>query len=122
MKRDLFHELLERYEMARLTSSLGVFEQDKRIKIIDRPYSPGVPSNLPFFVFTIAGMVGGVFLGCGMAVLLELTDTSVRRIAMLEEITGAPVLTRIPELSDDIIPLKEGSKLIAGEAKVIESK
>ncbi|MBE1273965.1 GumC family protein [Enterovibrio baiacu] len=121
VKRELFHELLERYEMARLTSSLGVFEQDKRIKVIDRPYSPGVPSNLPIIVFTIAGMVGGIFLGCGMAVLLELTDTSIRRIAMLEEITGAPVLTRIPELSDDVIPPKEGSKLIAGEAKVIES-
>ncbi|WP_281544895.1 chain-length determining protein [Grimontia sp. SpTr1] len=96
VKRMLFEELLERQEKARLTSSLGVFEQDKRIKIIDRPYSPSRPSNLPIIVFAIAGMVGGVFLGCGLAVIMELTDTTIRRIDTLETITGAPVLTRIP--------------------------
>ncbi|KKD60207.1 chain-length determining protein [Grimontia sp. AD028] len=96
VKRMLFEELLERQEKARLTSSLGVFEQDKRIKIIDRPYSPSTPSNLPIIVFAIAGMVGGVFLGCGLAVIMELTDTTIRRIDTLETITGAPVLTRIP--------------------------
>ncbi|NGN98327.1 chain-length determining protein [Grimontia sp. S25] len=96
VKRMLFEELLERQEKARLTSSLGVFEQDKRIKIIDRPYSPSTPSNLPIIVFAIAGMVGGVFLGCGLAVIMELTDTTIRRIHTLETITGAPVLTRIP--------------------------
>lgn len=96
VKRMLFEELLERQEKARLTSSLGVFEQDKRIKIIDRPYSPSTPSNLPIIVFAIAGMVGGIFLGCGLAVIMELTDTTIRRIDTLETITGAPVLTRIP--------------------------
>ncbi|USH05094.1 chain-length determining protein [Grimontia kaedaensis] len=96
VKRMLFEELLERQEKARLTSSLGVFEQDKRIKIIDRPYSPSTPSNLPIIVFAIAGMIGGIFLGSGLAVLMELTDTTIRRINTLEAITGAPVLTRIP--------------------------
>ncbi|MDD1783954.1 chain-length determining protein [Enterovibrio sp. ZSDZ35] len=101
VKRTLFHELLERYEMARLTSSLGVFEQDKRIKVIDRPYSPASPSNLPVVIFTIAGLFGGIFLGVGLAILLELTDTTIRRIARLEAITGAPVLTRIPKIESD---------------------
>ncbi|KXF83508.1 Wzz/FepE/Etk N-terminal domain-containing protein [Enterovibrio coralii] len=101
VKRALFHELLERYEMARLTSSLGVFEQDKRIKVIDRPYSPASPSNLPIVVFTIAGLFGGIFLGIGLAILLELTDTTIRRISRLEAITGAPVLTRIPKIESE---------------------
>lgn len=101
VKRVLFEELLERHEKARLTSSLGVFEQDKRIKIIDRPYSPSTPSNLPLAVFAIAGLVGGVFLGGGLAVVMELTDTTIRRINTLEAIIGAPVLTRIPLVKQD---------------------
>ncbi|WP_394208964.1 GumC family protein [Enterovibrio calviensis] len=108
VKRQLFQELLERHEMARLTSSLGVFEQDKRIKIIDRPYSPGIPSNLPLIIFTIAGLIGGIFLGCGMAVLLELTDTTIRRISTLEAITGTPVLTRVPKMTSEFPPLPSG--------------
>lgn len=98
VKRGLFHELLERYEMARLTSSLGVFEQDKRIKVIDSPYSPAAPSNLPLIVFTIFGLIGGIFLGGSLAILMELTDTRLRYIATLEAVTGIPVLTRIPKI------------------------
>lgn len=98
VKRQLFHELLERYEMARLTSSLGVFEQDKRIKVIDSPYSPAAPSNLPLTVFILAGFIGGLFLGSSLAVLMELTDTRLRHISTLENITGIPLLTRIPEI------------------------
>ncbi|CZF81134.1 Chromosome partition protein Smc [Grimontia celer] len=117
VKRMLFEELLERQEKARLTSSLGVFEQDKRIKIIDRPYSPSTPSNLPIIVFAIAGMVGGIFLGSGLAVLMELTDTTIRRINTLESITGAPVLTRIPFVKQER-PALGAPK----EGKVIEAK
>ncbi len=40
IKRQLYDEPPERYEMAQLTGSLGVFEQNKtRVKIIDLPYT-----------------------------------------------------------------------------------
>ncbi|MDD1794665.1 Wzz/FepE/Etk N-terminal domain-containing protein [Enterovibrio sp. ZSDZ42] len=120
VKRQLFQELLERHEMARLTSSLGVFEQDKRIKIIDRPYSPGVPSNLPLIIFTIAGLIGGVFLGCGMALILELTDTTIRRVATLEAITGTPVLTRVPRIAAEFPPLASNTGTPPSSGKIID--
>ncbi|GAL25608.1 polysaccharide biosynthesis chain length regulator SypO [Vibrio variabilis] len=37
LKRELYDDLVERYEMAELTGSLGVFEENKRVKVIDRP-------------------------------------------------------------------------------------
>ena len=46
-KRELYEDLLQRYEMARITGSLGLFEQGKRVKVIDRPFTPTSPSNLP---------------------------------------------------------------------------
>ncbi|GAM60032.1 polysaccharide biosynthesis chain length regulator sypO [Vibrio ishigakensis] len=37
LKQQLYEELVQRYEMAQLTGSLGEFEESKRVKIIDRP-------------------------------------------------------------------------------------
>jgi len=99
LKRRLYDELVERYEMAQLTGSLGIFEQNKRVKIIDLPFTPSAPVNFPMPIYIIAGLFAGIALGCGLATLLELFDTSVRRKAELEQITGAPVLTVIPKIS-----------------------
>ena len=97
-KQSLYDEFLKRYEMARVTGSLGKFEEKNRIKIIDRPYTPGWPSNLPTLLFVIGGLFGGLALGCGMALVLELMDSSVRRIDQLQELTQAPVLSRVPRI------------------------
>ncbi|TFH92359.1 GumC family protein [Vibrio ouci] len=98
VKRQLYDELIQRYEMAQLTGSLGIFEQNKRVKIIDLPYTPSRPANLPIIVFIIAGIVAGIGLGCGIAVLIELFDSSVRRKEEIEQITNAPLLTQIPKI------------------------
>lgn len=98
LKRQLYDELVQRYEMAQLTGSLGVFEQGKRVKIIDLPYTPSHPSNLPIIFFVLAGLVAGIGLGGGIATFLELFNSSVRRSEEIEVITGAPVLTYIPKI------------------------
>ena len=100
IKRDLYDELLQRYEMARITGSLGIFEQEKRVKVIDRPFTPSAPTNLPPIVFVIAGFFGGLFLGGGIALVLELSDNTIRRRESLEALTKVPVLTRIPPMID----------------------
>ena len=99
VKRELYDDLLLRRENARITSSLGIFEQDKRIKVIDRPFTPTAPDNPPLYLFFIAGLVGGIFVGCGLALLLEISDTTLRRRDRLEALTGVPLLTRIPPLA-----------------------
>ena len=98
VKRELYEDLLQRYEMARVTGSLGLFEQKKRVKVIDRPYTPTTPSNPPLILFFMGGVLAGLFLGAGLALILELTDNMVRRRDRLEALTGVPVFSRIPPL------------------------
>ncbi|MGC9404009.1 GumC family protein [Vibrio genomosp. F10] len=98
IKRQLYDELVERYEMAQLTGSLGVFEENKRVKIIDLPYTPSRPSNLAPVFFILAGLIAGIALGCGLATVTELFDTSIRRKDQLEDLTGIPVITIIPKV------------------------
>ncbi|WP_341663384.1 chain-length determining protein [Vibrio sp.] len=98
VKRQLYDELIQRYEMAQLTGSLGIFEQNKRVKIIDLPYTPSAPANLPVIIFIAAGLFAGIGLGCGIATMIELFNTSVRSPNELEALTGAQVIAIIPKI------------------------
>jgi polysaccharide chain length determinant protein (PEP-CTERM system associated) len=114
VKRTLYEDLLQRHEMARITGSLGIFEQEKRVKVIDRPFTPTAPTNLPLWLYAVAGVIGGVFLGAGLALLLELTDTTLRRRDQLVALAGVPVLSRIPPMqyvSDPFGALIDGERL-----------
>lgn len=99
VKRELYKDLLQRHEMARVTGSLSIFEQEKRIKVIDRPYTPVTPSNLPLVFFILAGLFGGLFLGIGVAFVLELTDTTLRTREQILQMTGLAVISRIPPIA-----------------------
>ena len=64
-----------------------------RQHIFEGPPQPAVVGG---FAFLIAGVVGGLGLGCGLALLTELADTSLRRADQLANLVNAPVLSRIP--------------------------
>lgn len=101
IKRDLYDDILLRFEKANITASLGVFEQDKRVKVIDRPFTPTAPTNKPMLLFIISGLFGGLFLGSGLALILEVSDSRLRRRDRLEALTGVAVLSRIPYIRAD---------------------
>lgn len=100
VQRGLYSDLLYRYEKAKITGALGRFEQPERIKIIDEPYQPSSPTNSPLSLFLLAGIIGGLFLGGGLALFSELADTSIRARYQLELITSTPVITRLPRIGE----------------------
>jgi len=55
------------------------------------PSSPKKKRNLG------AGLLGGIFVGLSLAVMLELLDTRIRRVADIATITDAPLLGEIAE-------------------------
>jgi len=98
VKQQLYEDLLQRFEMAQMTRALGSFEQNKRIKIIDLPYTPAVSSNYPLTLYIVAGLFAGLLWGCGLATLIALTDNRIFRRDQLERLSSVPVISRIPPL------------------------
>lgn len=98
--RELHDTLAKRSEMARLTGALGRYETPERIKIIDPPTEPTAPVTPGRLLFMIAGMIGGIVMGAGLAVALEFLDTTLRRTDSIAEISGLAVISTL----DRIIP------------------
>ncbi len=96
--RDQHDGLARRYEMARLTSSLGRYDEPERVKIIDAPQDPTGPVTPPRILFVIGGLVGGVALGAGLATVFEVLDPRLRRVQDFEDASGLPVLAFIPRI------------------------
>ncbi|MDX2103053.1 MAG: capsule biosynthesis protein [Alphaproteobacteria bacterium] len=101
LKRDLFTQLKSRAQMARVTADLGAFEAPERIRVIDPPQVPTRPVTPPPLLFAAAGVIAGLLLGCGLAVLAELFDGRLRTIAQAKRLTGLPVLARVPRVPTD---------------------
>ncbi len=101
VKRKTFDDLAERHQKAQVTGALGRSEESERVKLIDSPFTPTDPSNPPLLLFVAAGIIGGIFLGIGLAVAADFLDTTVWRRDSLSNLTGVPVLTRIPVLPNE---------------------
>ncbi len=102
VKLELYNDLAKRFEMAKITSSLGDYEQEKRIKIIDLPFTPGQPTNLSLLIYLLIGLFSGTALGSGLALLIELSDSTIRRKSQILAITGKPTLARIPPINTQL--------------------
>lgn len=104
VKRDVLDKLMQRAEMARVTGDLGAFEAGQRVLVIQEPDEPSPVGPTPL-KFALAGLIGGLALGVGLAVAMELGDDAVRRPSDLVRTAGLRVLAR---LSSGLAPTSHG--------------
>lgn len=97
--RDLYDQFLKRYDSATTSRALGVFEAPERIKVIDAPQDPTIPTTPPKIIFVIAGIFAGIVLGIGLAVVAEMLDQKVRTSTEFASIARVQVITRLPRLA-----------------------
>lgn len=93
--RDLYEGLLAKLKEAGVLEGLRstnlTVVNAGMVPPTNRPHSPNVPLCLA------AGLAGGLFLGCGGALLREATGRSVRSVDDLERALGVSVLGIVPE-------------------------
>lgn len=97
-KQTLYNDFLKRFELAKVTGALGRYEEGDRVKVIDQPFIPQAPINPSIALYLVAGIIGGIFLGGGLALMFEMSETSITRRDTLEKLTRISVITRIPKL------------------------
>ena len=95
--REHYESFKKRYDSASTSFELGRFEAPERIKIIDLPADPTIPATPPTIIFIIAGIVAGLVLGSGLAVVAELLDQRIRTTSEFLTVAGVPVLARLPK-------------------------
>jgi polysaccharide biosynthesis transport protein len=90
--------LLDNKRAAEMSSALEIHEKGERFVVLDSAATPHNPSSPNRLLISIAGLVGGLLAGIGLAVGLEMNDESVRTESEASKILGKPVLSGIPQI------------------------
>lgn len=98
IKQKLYDDFLNRYVMAKVTEDLSSYQESEQVKIIDEPFTPSSPNQLPASLFIVAGVFAGLGIGTGLAAISEISDTTLRLQDSIERIAGVAVLARIPSM------------------------
>ena len=88
VKQTLYSEMLERYEMSKVTGQLVRYEGPDKVKTIERAFSPISPINHSVFLSVIIGLVLGLFSAVALVFVMMIVDLRVRDEASIQSITG----------------------------------
>jgi polysaccharide biosynthesis transport protein len=94
-----YNSLQQKQMQSQLATSLEQQQQGEQFRIVDPPSLPDKPSSPNHLWFSMGGLIVGIFLGLGLAAILELTDVRVREEKDLVGIVPVRVLVGIPRLS-----------------------
>jgi polysaccharide biosynthesis transport protein len=91
------------------TQKLGMVIGDRE-KVRVKRIGPAIPPLLPSFprwgVLVPGGSILGLLLGIGLALLIELMDTSVRTSRDVVKHVHVPILGTVPDLDDEEVPIE----------------
>jgi polysaccharide chain length determinant protein (PEP-CTERM system associated) len=94
-----YNDLLKRRDSAEMAKVLQAQQQGEQFRVLDPASQPDKPSFPDPIKFVLGGLVGGLTLGLGLTLLLEMRDTSVRTDKDVEALLHLPVLAVVSTLS-----------------------
>jgi uncharacterized protein involved in exopolysaccharide biosynthesis len=96
--RSRYNTLRERYNNASISYALGQFQAPERVKVIDSPSDPKAPITPPGIIYLVASVFGGISLGVGLGIVLELLDQRLRAARDFRKLAGVDVVARLPKM------------------------
>lgn len=98
---DHYQQLVGRNLEAGAAESLERRQKGSQFKIVDSAYLPEKPIRPDFKKIMLMALAAGLGLGGGLALLLEVQDSSFRDVADVESYLGLPVICAISLISTD---------------------
>jgi polysaccharide chain length determinant protein (PEP-CTERM system associated) len=95
---EFYNALLKQRDLAAMATDLERQQQSEQFRVLDPASYPDRPSFPDRTKFGLGGLAGGLALGVGLTLLLEMRDTSVRNDRDLESLLHLPVLAVVPTL------------------------
>jgi polysaccharide chain length determinant protein (PEP-CTERM system associated) len=93
-----YTSLLDRKLSAEMATQLEAKQQGERFVILDPAQVPDAPAGPNRALFTLGGILVGIFAGAALAVAVEMADETVRNEKEATQIAGKSVLAGIPEM------------------------
>jgi polysaccharide chain length determinant protein (PEP-CTERM system associated) len=96
----IYEKLVSRYGQSEVSKEMELQDKSMSFRVLDPAVVPTQPSkpNRPLII--LMGIVGGIGLGIGFIVLLDLINPSIKTLDDLKEY-GVPVLAVIPKVRDE---------------------
>jgi polysaccharide chain length determinant protein (PEP-CTERM system associated) len=110
---EFYNDLLKKRDQSTMATDLERTQQGEQFTILDPADFPAKPSFPNNGLFALGGLGGGMALGLGITLLMEMQDTSFRNERDVESLLRLPVLAMVPAVN----PIMEGaphSTLTAG--------
>lgn len=94
-----YNDLLKKRDASAMSTQYDQSKQNDRFLVLDPANLPTEPSFPKLPMFAGGGFGGGLALGIGLALLLEMQDTSMRSEHDVEVVLRLPVLAMIPVIA-----------------------
>lgn len=95
---DSYNELQKKRGESAMATELERQQEGEQFRVLDPANLPDQPSYPNRLLFTTGGLAGGLALGLGIAILLEMRDTSMRTERDIEFVLKLPVLALVPDI------------------------
>jgi polysaccharide chain length determinant protein (PEP-CTERM system associated) len=93
---DSYNDLLKKRSESAMSGELSRAQQTEQFVVLDPASLPNKPSYPNRLLFSLGGLAGGLAIGCGLTLLLESQDTSLRTERDVEYGLHLPVLAMVP--------------------------
>jgi len=97
--RTHYNGLLDKKLSAEMASELEARQKGERFVVLDPAQAPQKPFSPNRKLLALAGLVGGLLAGICLAIMVEMTDQSVRSEDEVARLLGKPILGDIPRIS-----------------------